>query len=987
MNFPAFAAVAALLALWGAAPVWCQFGQNQVIIDDFQWKVRSTEHFDIHYYDGSAPRAAQAAEILETAFSNLVRDLEIPIEAPPWASRPLRRGMKWQRRPFFLYASPNDFQQSNISAAGDGTGGITEPFKNRFMVYNDGTDRWLEEVATHEFVHIMQFHVLITGFWRTGAILKTVIYPLWMIEGMAGFFTYGIESALEEITIRDAATSGGLIPLVHLEHFGHLKPHQITLAYKQGAAALDFLAEQFGRRKVARMLKLFETRFETGSVLMDLVGLDAFEFDRKYREYVETKYRREARVNRLREPGDYGAALTRVCEGIPQFNAVPVFSPDGRTMYFISTRSGHPPVVMAMDLSSRRVRRLWSLESTAIENLPMGNFANLSRVMSLSRDGSRLVFAATRNHRDGLYFYDLRAGRLERRDMPGFMTVAEPGFSPDGRQVVFSGMRDSVTDIYLYDLASRKVTQLTDDPEDDEMPVFTPDGENVVYAGETRGRLDQRAGAATRPAFGRPAAALSPQRYGRRLYRLGLKDRSVARLEDVGGESRDPVLSADGKRVLFVRADDAGSEICELDLESRRVTRLTRSIGGSFTPAYAPNGEIAFASLRGGSVHVYRGPRAGFENEELASQPRELSPEEKFLLPGMGSVGVSSSTVALSPERPYRFTASTDLFLPAFFYSSPGGLFWTSYWQGSDLLGNHQASVLAALHSGKSYDYSVNYNYLRRRPRLSLGLYGWGRQELIDSDLDLKFTDKVHGQFAAVSYPLDRHHRLEAGVSSISEILRYEDSQYDVGNYARIGSLALVRDAVRGRYLVATGGNRARVDISQAVDAFGGNRRYHLASVEGHQFVPTGGQSALAFRAAAHEALGRDHPDLILGGLGGVRGFARSTTENAGNRLAVVNAEWRFPVLPDLNYYMWYIFPDFYFKALYGSVFADTGYAWNSQARLNSSRWSDVRTSAGLGLRLYTFILQDFPLVISMDYARRTTQNGGIFYVYLGQLF
>ena len=90
---------------------------------------------------------------------------------------------------------------------------------------------------------------------------------------------------------------------------------------------------------------------------------------------------------------------------------------------------------------------------------------------------------------------------------------------------------------------------------------------------------------------------------------------------------------------------------------------------------------------------------------------------------------------------------------------------------------------------------------------------------------------------------------------------------------------------------------------------------------------------------------------------------------------------------PDLNYYTWFMFPDFYFKALFGSLFADAGYAWNSEGEVSRSTVRELRQSVGLGLKLYTFVLQEFPLVISTDYARRTTSAGGVFYVYLGTLF
>ncbi|MDD5655686.1 MAG: BamA/TamA family outer membrane protein [Elusimicrobia bacterium] len=967
MRTTAPSAAAALLVLLAAAALGQGFGQNQVILKDFDWKVRSSEHFDIHYYPDSEPRAAQAAAALEAAFPRVARDLEIETQAPVWAGPAARKRYEWKRRPFFLYASPNDFQQSNIAAAGDGTGGITEPFKDRFMVYNDGTDRWLEEVAVHEFVHIMQFHLLISGFWRSGAILKTIVYPLWMMEGLPGYETHGIESSLEEMTIRDAATSGGLISLTRLEHFGHLKPHQVTLAYKQGAAAVEFIASQFGRRKVARLLKLFESRFDTAAVLQELLGLDAFKFDAKYREYLEDKYRREAAREGLREPADYGRALTRG-DRLPQYNTAPVFSPDGSRMYYLSTRSGFPPAVCRMDLRTGRRRRLWSLNRTAVDNIPMGNFANLSRVLAISGDGARLAFAGSYNHRDAIYLYDTRTGALSRRVPPDFLSVSQPSFSPDGRRLAFSGMRDSFTDIYIYDLADGSLRQLTDDPQDDEMPVFTPDGRRVVYSSEERNPL-------------------VPSLRERRLYALDLADGSNTRLENSGGQARDPAISADGRRLLFARDDDRHTEVCELDLRSGRVLRLTRSLGGSFTPAYVPGGDVAFASLRGGEVHIYRARRGDLEADELPDARPRSSPAEKFLLPGMGGVGLSTQTVALSPQRAVRGVFSTDLFLPAFFYSSEGGFFWTSYWQGSDMLGNHQASVLAAIHSLDDYDYGVRYGYLRFRPQFFAGAEGFGRRALYDEGLNLDFDDAVNSQFAAAAYPLDRHHRLEISAAAIREVARYEDPAYDFDHRARVGSLAFVRDAVTGRYLVPLAGNRLRLSVSQAADVLGGNRSYFTTEAEAHQFVPTGGQSALALRLLGAQAVGRDRPDLILGGIGGVRGYARSTIENVGSRLALANAEWRFPVAPDINYYMWYIFPDFYFKSLFGSIFTDAGYAWETDGQLRRSGWNSWRNSAGLGLRLYSFIMQEFPLVLSADYARRTTQNGGIFYVYLGAIF
>ncbi|MFA5139744.1 MAG: BamA/TamA family outer membrane protein, partial [Elusimicrobiota bacterium] len=123
------------------------------------------------------------------------------------------------------------------------------------------------------------------------------------------------------------------------------------------------------------------------------------------------------------------------------------------------------------------------------------------------------------------------------------------------------------------------------------------------------------------------------------------------------------------------------------------------------------------------------------------------------------------------------------------------------------------------------------------------------------------------------------------------------------------------------------------------------------------------------------------------GGVGGVRGYAWSTTDDEGPIMGVGTAEWRVPLLGNLDYYMWYIFPDFYFKSVSLALFTDVGRTWDTGPEVRSTRWADLRHSYGAGLRLHTFILQLFPLVVHFDYARRTTTKDGIFYVYLGPLF
>ncbi|PCI36553.1 MAG: hypothetical protein COB53_09125 [Elusimicrobia bacterium] len=924
------------------------FGRNQVKNRDFKWKVVSTDHFNIHYYEDGEPLVPFAVRILERSYERLSKALDVS-----WG--------KDKRKPFFLYASLSDMQRSRIVAVGDGTGGVTEAFKNRFIVFNDGSRSWLDTVTTHELTHVFQFHILIEGWWRSARILKTIVYPLWMMEGMAEYFSWGLDDTAGEVLVRDAAVSDGLIKLYKLEHFSHLKPHQVRLAYESGEKLLGFLDSEFGPGTVRRMIKLFESRFESSAVLTEITGLDIFKLDKKWREYAKEKYDRIVTREKLKEPDVYGKRLTPLPKGIPEQNSSPVISADGKKVFYLTTRYGFPASIVERDLKTGKERKLIS-HDTAVESVHVGNFTNKSRSLSLSPDGRWLAFAGTKNHRDSIYLYDLEHRKKKRLDVPGFQAVNQPAFSPDGRFLAFSGMKGARTDIYVYERASGNVSQLTDDAQDDQTPAYSPDGRSVIYSSE----FEDDGG---------------KMLYQRRLYRVGVDGGAVEELSTLPGAARDPVVSADGKRVLFALEGGGFYEAYELDLKTRETTRLTRSIGAVYTPTYGPKGDLFFAGFRKGSIHLFRGDRSGFEG----------ALDAVGLADGYGSVGpVGTSTVtADSGGREASSPFSTDLFLPAFFYSSSGGLFWSSFWQASDLLGRHQVISILSYGSGAGFlDYAGQYGFNGWRTNLRAGVVGRLRENSFDQSTGLTSDESTHVQFAGASYPFDRFHRAELTVTSASGHLRFDNIEARVRREARSASVALVRDTVRGRYLVATSGNRVRLSASTHADVFGNNVDRELYSLNAIQYFPLGQMSSLVLRGFGLHQEGRDSAQFILGGIGGLRGYGRSTVRDLGRSGGIGTAELRFPLWANMDYYMWYVFPDFYFKAISAAVFTDVGHVWDTQGQLEVSRLNNLRHSYGVGLRIHTFILQLFPLVIHFDYAKRTTSSGdGIFYVYLGPLF
>jgi hypothetical protein len=113
-----------ILALVIAQSVFAQnvyFGQNKVQYRDFNWYYIQTADFDIYFYKGEDTLAVFAAGVLNDAYVKIKEELNYTLSS---------------RIPIIIYASHNEFQQTNVinELIPEGVGGFTEVFKNRVVV-------------------------------------------------------------------------------------------------------------------------------------------------------------------------------------------------------------------------------------------------------------------------------------------------------------------------------------------------------------------------------------------------------------------------------------------------------------------------------------------------------------------------------------------------------------------------------------------------------------------------------------------------------------------------------------------------------------------------------------------------------------------------------------------------------------------------------------------------------------------------------------
>ena len=263
-----------------------------------------------------------------------------------------------------------------------------------------------------------------------------------------------------------------------------------------------------------------------------------------------------------------------------------------------------------------------------------------ARTPRFLRDGRVVYFAGDNRSVGALRALDARTGA----GVDTLVEVAGLGAAaphPDGRRVVYSALdthRDlyAFNDLFVLDLATRESTRLTQGARAQE-PDVSPDGRRVVYA--------INSAATTHLAIADLSDVPGTQRV---LVRSG-------RFEQI----YSPRFSPDGRTVAYSCWSEGGYRDLRLvDVESGRVTGVTRDRAQDTGPAWSPDGRtLYFASDRTGVSNIYAWERATGHLLQVtnvlagAFQPT-ISPDgARLVYVGYTSRGFDLFSLALDPAR------------------------------------------------------------------------------------------------------------------------------------------------------------------------------------------------------------------------------------------------------------------------------------------------------------------------------------------------
>ena len=979
------------------------FGRNQVQYRDFDFRVMRTEHFDVYFYPEEEQAARYAARYVERWYTRLSRVLDYEFE---------------NRQPLIMYASSPHFQQNTITGnLGEGTGGVTEVFKQRIIQPFGGTVQETDHVLGHELVHAFQYDI--TGAGRAGAGLDQAAQrlnnPLWFTEGMAEYLSVGPVDPHTAMWLRDAALTGRIPSLRQLNYDPQFFP------YRWGQALWSYIGGRWGDAAVGQILKQvgqgvpYDAAFERilNTELEDIVEDWQTSIRRTYLPLLTN--RREARE-------EARPLITQRGKG-GRYNVGPAVSPDGRQVVFLSDLDGlDVELFLANAETGAIVRRL--VKGPAFDP----HFSSLRFINSAggwAPDNRRFVLSAQRRGEDVLVTLDTRNANVIREyRIPGVSEISSPTWSPDGATIVFSGNRGGITDIWAVEVASGRARQMTSDVYGDLQPAFSPDGRTIAFATE-RG------------------VALDSLRYQRDV-RVALIDVATGAVRIAPAQDRskniNPQWTRDGTGVLFISDRTGIPNVYRVDLASGRLTQVTNLFTGvsgvtAFSPALSSATQadrVVFSAYERSNFNLYSinnpAELAGTEPTVpqlsggvplpalLPPSPRPVEPAFNRVLAVLNDVSSGLPTEEQAAQytvRPYQprlsldylgqpqvgVSGSTSPYQRGGVYGGVGGIF-------SDILGRH--TVYGTIQAqGRIEEIGGSAAYINRAHRWNLGVavqrspyiaggYSQDPQTGAISRITYRLFDTNLAGLA--QYPFSQVQRLEfsAGARRIAQDIRREGftpngeyveelmplESYNLGE----GSAALVYDNSLFGYTSPFAGQRYRFEVAPTI----GTLQFTQLTADYRRYIflrPL----TLAFRGWHFGRYGRDEASLspiFLGYPQIMRGYsygsvidacdaARGTPGNTapeecqvlnqliGSRFAVANAELRFPLIRQAV-----VGAGFGLPPIEGIAFVDAGTAYGDvqgpngstiETRPNFRRGvapGDDRglfTSAGVGARVNLF--------------------------------
>lgn len=962
--------------------------QEEFYHPELEWRTIETEHFLVHYHEGTERTARIVAKIAE--------DIYKPVTS-------------------LYHHEPNSKVSFVIKDYDDYSNGAAYFFDNKIEIWSSsldtdlrGTHNWLRNVVTHEFTHIVQIQTAIKfgrkvpgmyfqwlGYERErrtdvlyGYPNTIVSYPIsgfnvpsWFAEGVAQYnrkeLAYDRWDSHRDMILRMYALDNNMLSWNEMAVFGKTSLGNES-SYNAGFAFVRYIGEKYGDatlEEISRNLGSIPT-LTIDAAIDGALGKDGGELYDEWKAYLRSDY--AARSSAIKENLTAGEIIGSV--GFANF--YPAFSPDGSAIAYLSNKEG--------DYFSQSSLYLYDLRTKKEKLLKGGVRSNFS----WSPDGKKLFYA--KHSRDNAHwsnYSDIWSYDIEREEefrLTRGLRANAPAVSPDGQRIAYVAGRDGTMNLYVIDIDGKNLRALTSYTEGEQVynPVWSPDGRTIIFDYSVKD--------------------------GRDLAIVSLSGGNVSMLIATPDDERTATYTADGSRLIFACDKSGIFNFYQYDVATREISQLTNVLGGAFMPAVGADGKIAYASytsagyklallgqpepLRNPLGYVHVSPlsdvASGTSGTDGSMQNdwHSLRKYDDTKTPEFADTKYKSTTTSLSVIPFLRVdnynpkNSGIDMLKPGVYLYS------------SDMIDRYGFFASAAMNRKGERDLFFTIDYRGKVP----GLFELGAEPGVSFEV-YNITRKTD---AAISLPLDTipvdisYNLLEFGIAFKQKLftealdveLRYAHSRYT----ANIGSFYLPEaqflvPATSVLYLTGNDlsltfnykqivpsrtdeinpvGRKLRVRYDHEFNRYNprdtindrgelvhlyDNPNFHKIDARWREHYPLPGwKHTLSVQLRGGTIFGPpvdDFFDFYIGGLAGMKGYPFYSL--GGNEFATANLTYRFPLMENIDIRI----AQLYIDKLYAAVYGDVGGAWTGGA-IGRQKF---RRDAGVELRLESFSYYAYP--------------------------
>ncbi len=621
--------IAALItALFIATMSFAQFSDYNH--PELEWRSFETEHFVVHFHQGTEYTARTAAGVAE--------DIYEPVTS--------LYNYKPDGKVHFIIRDHDDYSNGGAWYYDNKIEIWAKPLDFELR----GTHHWIYDVVTHEFTHIIQLGASRVGpRWMPGIYFQYINYeeekrpdvlygypnriasvpvagtsvPMWFAEGTAQFQTEDIRhdwwDSHRDMNLRTRVLEDNLLTWNQMHVFGKTSLDAESV-YNHGYSLVKFIAAEYSQEALEELShelsKPHVISFETAC--KKALGVSGKELYEQWNARLVEYY--SANTETIREHRVSGDLIQE--KGFA--NIYPAFQPDGKLIAFLSNNGQDY-------LSLHRLVYYDTEKDTILECGPVDD--------------------ATSKFIEGQYFAP-PAGITESESP----VKGDFDWSPDGRYIAYSrkGLPNRngshYNDIYIWDTEEKEDIRITKNARL-ATPSFSPGGGRIIAVHNTDGT--HNLALITLPDDWREQEDLIDKtkwklvthfHQGRQIYRpvfstggetiytatADLNQRDIYKFDLTAADwkdgwepvitgksdNRDAAVSPDGESLIFASDRTGIYNLYRYDLGSGTIQPLTNVIGGAFMPAVSAEGKIAYSEFENGGYNL-----------RLLSEPEVVNPE------------------------------------------------------------------------------------------------------------------------------------------------------------------------------------------------------------------------------------------------------------------------------------------------------------------------------------------------------------------------